>query len=443
MKLHVPALETLKGVLSDSEIYTKVFSALNDDSFHDTGLEDVWSIASQLSREEIRPTLKNIWSEFTRNNPDNLHDEFKDKLKQVNEASVFDSDFFLSRTSLYIKNKNIYAAVMKIATDLDKNTLPEYSSALLEQALQVNFDKSTGLDYTNTLEERHEYYTSPASFTPTGFTDLDDVLGGGIRKKSLMLFAAPTHGGKSAVKAWLASRMLKQGKNVLFITLEISEMETAKRIDASLMNSAEMNDFSQMSLDELRSQLPEVPGKLIIKEYGAGSLNVLQIKSLLMDLKAKDFVPEFIFIDYLGLMVSHRQTSNAESYESLGKVAEDLHGLAKETDTCVISSQQLNRSAYGNLEAGNETISESMKILMTADVTCLLLSDDSLKARGSQVWKFTKNRWSGALSSLNVSVNFGTVQYSAGQNIESASASTPVINPERTGIDNMIYDMFQ
>ena len=430
MKLNTPALETLKGVLSNSETYTKVFSALNDDTFHDTGLEDVWNVAKSLSREEIQPTLKNIWSEFSRKNHEATHDEFKNKLKQINESSTFEDLFFLSRTVEFVKNKNIYASVMKIATDLDKNIVPEYASAMLEQALQVDFDKSTGLRYNDTIEERHDYYTSPASFTPTGFTELDDVLGGGLRKKSLMLFASPTHGGKSAAKAWLASQMLKQGKNVLFITLEISEMETAKRIDASLMNSTEMNDFSDMSLEQLKSQVPDVEGSLIIKEYGAGSLNTLMIKSLLQDLKAQDFVPEFIMVDYLGLMVSHRQISGAESYESLGKVAEDLHGLAKETNTCVVSSQQLNRSAYGNLEAGNEAISESLKILMTSDVACLLLSNDNMKAQGTQVWKFTKNRWSGALSSLNVSVNFGTVQYSAGPEDMSGPQQSEGVKPD-------------
>jgi replicative DNA helicase len=257
---------------------------------------------------------------------------------------------------------------------------------MVEDALKVSFDSSIGLDYNESEDERLAYYKSRETFTSIGIPSLDKALGGGVRPSSLFMVAAPSHGGKSAFKVFLSCNLLLNKENVLFITLEMPELEIAKRIDANLMGVT-INELSELPNDVLHEKwkaAQENIGKLVIKEYGAGTFNALHLKSLLDELKSKkDFVPDAICIDYLGLMVSHRASHQSNSYDMLGKVAEDLHAIAKETYDSkgnkgikMITSSQLNRGAYGNMDAGMESVSESMKIMMTADVALMLLTSD-------------------------------------------------------------------
>jgi len=173
-------------------------------------------------------------------------------------------------------------------------------------------------------------------------------------------------------------------------------------------------------------------------------------KEFLDELKSKkNFIPDAIVVDYLGLMVSHRANKDSNSYDSLGKVAEDLHAIAKETydskgnkGIMMISSSQAGRAAIGNTEAGMENISESLKIAMTADVAIMLINNDQMREQNQQIWKIVKNRYTGLMPSLMMETDFARMTYKPyddGNSYESVDQeelnTAPIVQPKKDDFD--------
>jgi replicative DNA helicase len=363
------------------------------------------TIQTYVREYQLRPTFKEIGLNIKENH--NLSSALRrstiEKFKDVVRTGSIDNiDFLLDKTEKWVQKQRLTKSIFQAADIIKADKAFDPIIGMIEESLKVQFDNSIGHDYNQSELERLLYYKSKETFTATGLKSLDEILGGGIRPSSLFLLAGASHSGKTACKIFLSSNLLLQKENVLFISLEMPELEIAKRIDANLMGTT-INELSELPDDVLKEKFKAVKeniGQLVIKEYGAGTFNTLHLKALLDELKSKkDFVPDAVVIDYLGLMTSHRSSVAANSYETLGKVAEDLHAVAKETYDSkgnkgikMITSSQLNRSAYGNTEAGMEAVSESMKIMMTADVAILILSNDQLRDNNQQIFKFTKNR---------------------------------------------------
>jgi len=247
----------------------------------------------------------------------------------------------------------------------------------------------------------------------------------------------------TALKVFFARQMLFKKKNVLFISLEMPKYEIMKRIDASILG-CEIGDLQTMDQELLSKKINDAApllGDLRVVDYNAGTLNSNGIKSLLDDLKIKEgFVPDCIFVDYIGLMTSAKVSDAANSYDKGGAVAEDLHGIAKSTydsngnkGVMLFTSTQTNRASYNTVEADAANISESMKIFMTADYAMMLLSTDVMKDQNQQMWKIIKNRWSGDMSTMIVQPDFARVNYT-----EYNDAATTEIQMDK--IEEQVFD---
>jgi len=151
----------------------------------------------------------------------------------------------------------------------------------------------------------------------------------------------------SAFMASQAANMLLKGNKILYLTLEMSEEETAKRIDANILD-IDINELRRTEIDVIKDKFNRVKdsiGELIIKEYAAGTFNTLHLEGLLQELSVDGFVPDAIFIDYIGLMASSRISLSTAggSYGYIKSIAEELHGFSKKHDTRIITASQLNR----------------------------------------------------------------------------------------------------
>jgi len=415
----------LNSLMTNDEYFNKVYDKLDKDLFttpeHTIIYEKIKDYVKEL---DAKPTLKEIALSIKESNKLNANIK-KSTLETFKELAI-DADYrnldFLFRETLnWIKKQKLTKAIFTAADIIQADEEFEPIIDMVENALEVNFDTSVGLNYNESIEARLSYYKSKEVFTPIGLKNLNNSLGGGIRPGSLFLLIGTTHSGKTSGKVFITSNLLYKKENVLFLTLEMPELEIAKRIDANMLGYTinELEVVDNNTLLEKYKELEGNIGKLVIKEYGAGTFSTLNLKSLLNELKTKqDFIPDAIVIDYLGLMVSHRATSNANSYEQLGKVAEDLHAIAKETYNSkgskgikMITSSQANRSAFGNVEAGMDTISESLKIAMTADVAIMLITTEQMKENKQQLWKIVKNRYTGKMDSLLMNVDFSRMMY--------------------------------
>ena len=279
---------------------------------------------------------------------------------------------------------------------LTKNALPD----ILNKALGVTFDTAVGHDYIEDVEQRYEFYHTVEDKIPFDLDYLNKITKGGLPKKTLNIALAGTGVGKSLFMCHVAGSHLTQGKNVLYVTMEMSEEKIAERIDANLLNTPidQIENLSKnMFTEKVHALTKKTCGKLIVKEYPTGAANVNHFRSLLNELKLKrDFEADVIFVDYLNICASSRMKTmggSINSYTYIKAIAEELRGLAVEFNVPVISATQTTRSGFSNSDPGLEDTSESFGLPATADLMFALVSSEELEKMGQIMVKQLKNRY--------------------------------------------------
>ena len=310
-------------------------------------------------------------------------------------------DWLIDETEKWCKDRAIYIAVMDSIEVLDKKSqrstgeIPE----LLRDALSVSFDSNIGHDQIEDAEKRYDFYTTEEEKLPFDLEYFNKITKGGLPNKTLNICLAGTGVGKSLFMCHMASNCLLMGKNVLYITMEMSEERIAERIDANTMNvpMKELPDVSKKEYDKKIQRIKnKTKGKLIVKEYPTAAAHVGHFRHLLQELNIKkDFRPDIIFIDYLNICASHRirPGSGANSYTLVKSIAEELRGLAVEYDVPMVSATQTTRSGYGSTDIGLEDTSESFGLPATADLMFALITSDELEDLDQLVVKQLKNRY--------------------------------------------------
>jgi len=410
----------LKNLLTDDEYFGKVYSSLKP--IHFTNIENTEifnSIQKYISKYDIKPNIKELGL-FIKNSsklPESLVTKVISRYKQImTDQPVQNKEFLLDETERYIQKIELSEAIFKSADIISADEPFEQVIGMVEDALSISFDSDVGLVYNTSAEDRFDYYTQKMIGLPIGIPSVDRALGSGLRSKTLNIAVAPSHGGKSALLVSIASNVRLRGKNVLFVSLEMTEFEIAKRIDANLLG-INSNDFANVNKDEYINKIEKIndmPGGIVIKEYPAGTFNTIKLRSLLADLEnEKNFIPEIIVIDYIGLMASSRVTlaQSGGSYAYFKAIAEELHGFGKKEDKVMVSAAQLNRGSYDNLDAGLDSIADSLGVIQTADTVMAILSNGQLREMNQALIKFLKNRNTGSLTSHLVDVDFSMSRF--------------------------------
>ena len=206
--------------------------------------------------------------------------------------------------------------------------------------------------------------------------------------------------GKSLFMCHVASSVLLQGRNVLYITLEMAEEKIAERIDANLLNVniKDIETLPKMMFDtKVNSIAKKTQGTLIIKEYPTASAHAGHFRALLNELSLKkSFKPDIIFIDYLNICGSSRYKSNfsVNSYSYVKAIAEELRGLAVESNVPIVSATQTTRSGFSSSDPDLTDTSESFGLPATADLMFALISTEEMEQLGQIMVKQLKNRYS-------------------------------------------------
>ena len=289
---------------------------------------------------------------------------------------------------------------IKIADGQDKTRTKDAIPHIMSEALGTSFDDTVGHDYIKDADERYDFYHKTEEKIPFDLELLNKITKGGLPNKTLNIALAGTGVGKSLFMCHCASASLLQGKNVLYITLEMAEEKIAERIDANLLNVPiqQLNDplFSKAQfrtkIDKLNKK---TQGRLVIKEYPTASAHVGHFKSLLNELAMKKgFSPDIIFIDYLNICSSSRyKNSIVNSYTFVKAIAEELRGLAVEANVPIVSATQTTRSGYGSSDVDLTDTSESFGLPATADLMFALISTEELEGVNQIMVKQLKNRY--------------------------------------------------
>ena len=322
-------------------------------------------------------------------------------IQTLNPVEV-DFDWLVDTTEKFCKDKAIYNAVVEgisIIDGKDKKRSPDAIPSILTDALAVSFDNAVGHDYFDDSDKRFEFYHKVEERIPFDLDFFNKITKGGLPQKTLNIALAGTGVGKSLFMCHMAANCLNQGRNVLYITLEMAEERIAERIDANLMNVSmeDLQDLPKnMYQDKMERIASKTQGKLIIKEYPTASAHCNHFRALIQELAIKkSFKADIIFVDYLNICASSRFRggSNVNSYTMIKAIAEELRGLAVENNLPIVSATQTTRSGYVSTDIGLEDTSESFGLPATADFMFALISTEEMDELNQITVKQLKNRY--------------------------------------------------
>lgn len=431
----------LKLLLTNSQFFTEVYSFITPELFKNIENIDIFKCIRVLynKNENNKPTIDEV-AEHIKLKRNATNEKIADlcltklnKLKDLNEDISY--HFLVSNTEDWIKNRSMLKIILEGAEVIEKkgDMSPIYEK--LGEALSITFDKDLGLKSDNIKKRLEQYTKITEASIKTGVKLLDDKLGGGFYPKTLNVVAAVTHGGKSLMLSHICAYNFKNGKNGVYITLEMSEIEIWKRIDANILEK-DINTSITWTLDDFKGKYnSDSNNKLFVKEFGAGECSVLNIKKYLNDLfiSENNFTPDFICIDYLTIMKSSRVTAGkVPAYQYPKYIAEELHAYSKKIGIPIITAAQLNRAAFGNIKSGISDVADSIGISQTADIFFTLNRSEELDKAGQIFVNISKNRNSGFLGDFTIGINFNQMLF---YDIEQMEAKDREIN-----INNIIND---
>ena len=380
----------LRNLVFDEEYSRKVIPFIEPDYFEQR--------TEKVIFEEISQFIVNyggaITTEALQIELENRTDLTETEIKESRDItgmfndSPADRQWLLDTTEKWCRDRAIYIALMEsisIADGQDDKKNRDAIPSILSEALAVSFDNHIGHDYLQDYEERYESYHRKEDRIPFDLEFFDKITKGGIPNKTLNIALAGTGVGKSLFMCHFASSVLLQGKNVLYITLEMAEEKIAERIDANLLNVniQDIVDLPKVMFgDKVTSLTKKTQGSLIIKEYPTASAHSGHFRALLNELALKkSFKPDIIFVDYLNICASsrYRTNNNVNSYSYIKAIAEELRGLAVEANLPIVSATQTTRSGFASSDVDLTDTSESFGLPATADLMFALISTEELE----------------------------------------------------------------
>jgi len=394
----------LKNLIHNEEYCRKVLPFIKEEYFTDR-LEKLLftEISKFVNKYNNLPTKESLSIEINGNRSVN-EDEYKkitDILSTLNPEPI-NLEWLVETTETFCKDRAIHNAILggiQILDGKDKDHTPEYLPEMLSEALSVSFDQKVGHDYLLESKERFEFYRKKEERIELDLDFFNKITRGGIPSKTLNICLAGTGVGKTMFMTHLASSILLQGKNVLYITMEMAEERIAERIDANLLNVG-MSDLEELPYTMYETKINKLQskttGQIIIKEYPTASAHVGHFKSLISELALKkSFKPDIVFIDYLNICSSSRfkAGANVNSYTYIKAIAEELRGLAVENDFPIFSATQTTRGGFVSSDVGLEDTSESFGLPATADFMFALISSEELEEKNQIMVKQLKNRY--------------------------------------------------
>ena len=394
----------LKNLIHNDEYARKVLPFLKEEYFTERFDKILFrEIYHFITKYNNLPTKEALSIELN-NRKDINETEYKtitDILGTLNKEQI-DQKWLVETTEKFCKDRAIHNAILNgihILDGKDKEHSPEYLPEMLSQALSVSFDQKIGHDYLTDTKERYDFYKRKEERLELDLEFFNKITRGGIPSKTLNICLAGTGVGKTMFMTHLASSILLQGKNVLYITLEMAEERIAERMDANLLNVG-MSDLEELPYQMYETKINKLQskttGKLIIKEYPTASAHTGHFKNLLNELALKkSFKPDILFVDYLNICASARFKAGASvnSYTYIKAIAEELRGLAVEYNIPVFSATQTTRGGFVSSDIGMEDTAESFGLPATADFMFALISTEDLEQKNQILIKQLKNRY--------------------------------------------------
>lgn len=393
----------LSHLIYDDKYLRKVFPFLKPEYFHDKHNKILFNEIAKFFTEHNTKPSKTILAHEIYKKTNLSQDDFEalGELIESLDAEQVDQDWLVDTTEEFCKDRAIYNAIQKSILIIDEEDETHTRDAIpniLKEALSVSFDSHIGHDFFEDAERRYDYYTTDHPRIPFDIDILNKITNGGVPRKTLNAFLSGVNAGKSLALVHLSAAYMTLGYNVLYITLEMAEEEIMNRIDANL-TQIKVNHVADLNKTEYLAKIQKIKknttGNVIVKEYPTSSAHVGHIRTLLQELKMKkNFVPDIIMVDYIGIMASARvKLNNTNSYGYLKAVAEELRGLAVEQDVIVWTAVQVNREGFGNSDFDMTNTADAWSIPGALDFYLGLIRTEELDNMGQILVKQLKSRY--------------------------------------------------
>ena len=394
----------LEGLIDSDDFVRTAKPYLKDEYFKDHTEKVVYNLINNyIDKYNKCPNIESIKVDL--DNSKDLSEDQHSTISKYVQGMVpgnTDIDWLVDETEKFCQHQAIYNAIMESIQILDGKTKTQKGSipTLLTDALSVTFDPHIGHDFIEDADSRFEFYHRKEHKLPFNLEYFNKITKGGLSKKTLNICLAGTGVGKSLFMCHCAAANMLDGKNVLYITMEMAEEKIAERIDANLMGIT-MDELSILPKDAYDKKLNRIKdkttGQIIVKEYPTAGAGSNHFRHLLNELKMKrNFIPDVIYVDYLNICMSSRikYGASVNSYTYVKAIAEELRGLAVEFNLPVVSATQTTRSGFSSSDVGLEDTSESFGLPATADFMFAIISTEELDQLNQFQVKQLKNRYS-------------------------------------------------
>ena len=417
---------TKKGCLyllkHDLEFFSEIMPLLKPEFFDFPAYKNLFLGISNYYDEYRKLPSDRVLPDYILNQVSGASNDGIDYVGTIAEVNSFDKscindrEFLLDTVEMFARQKAMEHAIRKAVGILNEEGDPGAVEELVKSALLVNRSVDVGQDYFTDVNTRLQRNAEDKrdQLIPTAFVTHNRNLEGGLARKELAMVAAPPGVGKSLYLVNQGATALREGKNVLYVSLEMSEDKIAGRFDSVLsdLNNKDLKEkpLAKLKLKEVLSEIKEKSrGRLIIKEFPTGSCNVNQLRAYLVQLRLhRDFVPDLLIVDYLELLRPNRQI-DAE-YQAQQRISEELRGLAVEQNALLWTATQTNRQARRVNIITDAELGDSYGKIRTADWAISLNQNQEEYDDGVMRVFVMKARDSKQHYLINVSVDYSTLR---------------------------------
>jgi KaiC/GvpD/RAD55 family RecA-like ATPase len=338
-------------------------------------------------------------------------EELNERLKIIHKSIAPNEELLITEVENWCQNRALQIALMNALEIMDNGGEKAIIGEKIKEALGIHFVVKIGNDFKEDYLDRLKVYQEKEEVMPLDILHLNRLLNGGLRKKTVTCFLGRVNIGKSLILCHVASSMMASGKNVLYITAEMSEYMIAKRMDANLLDipMKELGlglkkKFFETKIGELKAK---TSGNLIVKEYPTCSANANHIRSLLNEIKIKKgYVPDVVVLDYLNIFTSYRLTgaASANSYSYVKSIAEEMRQIAVEFDCAIVTATQTNRGGFkqNHEELDMTSTSESIGLPATVDSLIGILQSEEMRLKYIFAFKNLKSRFDSNINEVVV-----------------------------------------
>ncbi|MFT4064248.1 DnaB-like helicase C-terminal domain-containing protein [Paraburkholderia sp.] len=318
--------------------------------------------------------------------------------KQIKDGSVADREYVAEKVAEFARHQAVGQAILSSVSLLEKKKFDPILKAIKE-AYDVGLNEADdGYDYWSMIEARTEERLdevsgkTPPKGISTGLTKLDDLLmHKGFGRKELTLLMGGAKAGKSTALINFAKNASLQGKNVLYVTLELAADVIAKRLDASI--SENLIKELLKNIHDTASKIKAVrarSGLLKVHEFPSSKFTPNSMQALIDSYKAKGVIFDLVVVDYLDIMAPNYRTQ--DSVENSKSIYTDMRAIALVEGFAMLSATQTNREGFKSTVAKAEHVAEDFNRIRIADLVISINITDEERSKNEARLYFAASR---------------------------------------------------